>query len=79
MQPADLAQIAAADLILSVAPPTIAQPLAEDIAATLLSGHRPIYADLNTISPGRATDIGEIITAAGVAFVDGGIGTENVL
>lgn len=73
MQPADLAQIAAADLILSVAPPAIAQPLAQDIAAALPSGHRPIYADLNAISPGRVDQIARIVTAAGADFVDGGI------
>lgn len=73
MQPADLAQIAAADLILSVAPPAIAQPLAQQIAAALPPGHRPIYADLNAISPARVTEIGQIVTAAGAGFADGGI------
>lgn len=73
MTPATPADLAGADLILSVVPPAIAQETAAQLMAALPPGHRPIYADLNAISPARATEIAERVTAAGAQFIDGGI------
>ena len=60
--------------VLSVMVPSEATSAAERVAGALQrTGATPIYADLNAISPGTTRRIGEIIEAAGVRFVDGGI------
>ncbi|AUH33850.1 NAD(P)-dependent oxidoreductase [Paracoccus tegillarcae] len=72
MRPASLNELARADLILSVVPPAIAVTTAGQIIAALPGGHRPIYADLNAISPDRSREIADIV-AGHADFVDGGI------
>lgn len=68
------APLAAADIILSVVPPDVSLPLAERIAAIARpAGHDPVYVDCNAINPQTAKQVGSIIEAAGMAFVDGGI------
>lgn len=58
------------NVILSICPPHAA----EDVANAVTANHfRGIYLDANAISPQRAIDIGERMTAAGIDFVDGGI------
>lgn len=58
------------DILLAVCPPHAAKAQA---AAVVACGFQGIYADFNAISPNTATQIGTIMTDAGVAFVDGGI------
>ncbi|WP_299843023.1 NAD(P)-dependent oxidoreductase [uncultured Paracoccus sp.] len=73
MTEATLAEMAAAELILSVVPPAIARETAEALMEVLPPGHRPIYADLNAISPARMAEIAGLVEGAGARIVDGGI------
>lgn len=57
-------------VILSVCPPHAALELARSVASFCFSG---IYVDANAVSRATAEAIGKIVTAAGAAFVDGGI------
>lgn len=57
-------------VVASVCPPHAAEEVADQVLACGFSG---LYLDANAISPLRAVRIGERMTAAGVAFVDGGI------
>ena len=57
-------------IITSVCPPHAATEVAEQILQYSFKG---IYADVNAISPERAKDIGEMMSDAGIEFVDGGI------
>ena len=68
------AVIAAADIVLSILPPEYALAQAEAAAAAMAeTGKTPPYADCNAVAPETAVKIGEIITGAGAAFIDGGI------
>jgi 3-hydroxyisobutyrate dehydrogenase-like beta-hydroxyacid dehydrogenase len=68
------AEIARADFILSILPPSEALPLAERLAAPLrASNHKPLYADCNAVNPHTANRIAAAVEAAGCAFVDGSI------
>ena len=60
----------ACSVIIAVCPPHAATEVAEQVLACSFDG---IYADVNAISPQRATQIGRLTTDAGVTFVDGGI------
>lgn len=73
MQPASDEELAAADIFLSIVPPNQALPLAERMAARFQPGHKPVYVDLNAVSPQTASEIAAVITATGASFVDGGI------
>lgn len=66
-----LAQLCAqCDVILSICPPHAAQ----EVARAVIANHfRGLYCDANAIAPRRAQDIGELLQAAGIDFVDGGI------
>lgn len=57
-------------VIVSVCPPYAAEDLAAQVVAQGFSG---LYLDANAISPQRAVRIGEMMGAASVGFVDGGI------
>ncbi len=61
---------AACSIIISVCPPYAAGDLAEQVLACGFSG---LYLDANAISPGASRRIGELLTSAGIAFVDGGV------
>ncbi len=61
---------ATCSVIVSVCPPHASEDVARDVAT---NGFEGVYVDANAISPQRATRIGEMLTAAGIAFVDGGI------
>jgi 3-hydroxyisobutyrate dehydrogenase-like beta-hydroxyacid dehydrogenase len=63
--------VAAADVVLSVAPPDQAPAIADTLAA--LPGPRPLVADLNAVSPATARGLAARLEAAGYAFVDGSI------
>lgn len=66
--------IAAADVILSVVPPTQAVALARRLAVSLgKAGRKAIYADCNAVSVETVKEIEAVIRGSGAAFVDGGI------
>lgn len=68
------AEIAGADIILSIIPPAEARALAERLAPHLAAAARkPLYVDCNAISPGTARAVAAVITASGACFADGGI------
>ena len=58
------------DIILSVCPPHAALEVARSVASLRFRG---IYVDANAVSRASAEAIGEIVSASGAAFVDGGI------
>ncbi len=60
----------AAEVVVSVCPPSAALALAREAVANGFGG---IYVDANAISPATAREIGAVIEAAGGTFVDGGI------
>jgi 3-hydroxyisobutyrate dehydrogenase-like beta-hydroxyacid dehydrogenase len=66
------AQLAEADIFLSILPPSEALALARRMAP-ILGPRRILYVDCNAVSPGTARAVGEVVTAAGCAFVDAGI------
>jgi 3-hydroxyisobutyrate dehydrogenase-like beta-hydroxyacid dehydrogenase len=71
--PADV--LAQADVILVVTPPGAAIDAAREIAG-LAAGRgagRPLVVDMNAVSPATATAAAELITGAGLDFVDGSI------
>ena len=57
-------------VIICVCPPSAATEVAEKVVACSFKG---VYADVNAISPQRVRGIGELMSDAGVEFVDGGI------
>lgn len=74
MRNASDAEIAAADVILSIVPPSEALALAERLAAALTSAPRkPLYIDCNAVSSEMAIRIGKVVAATGAPFADGGI------
>lgn len=62
--------VAAADVVLSVCPPSNALDIAHAVGA---AGFRGIYTDANAISPAHSREIGCLVEQAGGRFVDGGI------
>lgn len=74
MRGVDLAGIAAADIILSIVPPSDALKLAEQLAPTLkASKNKPLYADMNAVSSAKVEQVAAVIAPTGCAFSDGGI------
>jgi 3-hydroxyisobutyrate dehydrogenase-like beta-hydroxyacid dehydrogenase len=57
-------------IILSVCPPHAAQDVAQRVIGT---GFRGLYLDANAISPQRSKEIGKMMEAAWIGYVDGGI------
>jgi len=57
-------------IIISVCPPHAAESLATEVVT---AGFRGIYVDANAIAPQRTTKIGNMMSEAGIGFVDGGI------
>lgn len=57
-------------IIISVCPPHAAEDVAQDVIA---HGFKGLYLDANAISPQKAKRIDEMLSSAGVTFVDGGI------
>jgi hypothetical protein len=62
------AMVRACDMILSVCPPHAALAVAREVA-----GYHGAYVDANAVSPATARTLGEIVSAGGARFVDGGI------
>ena len=68
------AVVAAADLVLSIAPPDQARSIAAELAAAAgRTGTRPVVSDWNAVSPSTAREVASIVEAAGLEFVDGSI------
>jgi 3-hydroxyisobutyrate dehydrogenase-like beta-hydroxyacid dehydrogenase len=68
------ALVAAADVIVSIVPPSAATSVANDVAAAAgRLGARPLVADLNAISPESVSSIGGTLRDAGLDLVDGSI------
>lgn len=68
------AEIAAADIILSIIPPGEALRLAQRLAPALAATNKkPVYADCNAISPDTVRDVAAVIAATGTPFADAGI------
>jgi len=68
------AEIAAADMILSIVPPGDALALAERLAPVLAaSPSKALYVDCNAVSPNTVRKIAAVVEAAGAPFVDAGI------
>ena len=59
-----------AAVILSVCPPASAMDVAREVAAQRFTG---IYVDGNAIAPATTRKVGDIVTAGGATFIDGGI------
>lgn len=57
-------------IIISVCPPHAAEEVAAQVVA---HGFNGLYLDANAISPQKALRIGEMLSGAGISFVDGGI------
>ncbi len=72
---ADLEEVlGAAELVLSILPPSSALDQAKQIAAAMAeTGRKPVYADCNAVSPATSQQIGEEITGVGAPYVDAGI------
>lgn len=74
MESARDADIASADIILSIVPPAEAIALAERLGPVLTaSAHKPVFADCNAIDPGTMDQVAAIIAPTGAACVDGAI------
>lgn len=69
------AMIGAADVLFSIMPPAAAEDFSMSVAGAIPVTGRPslLYVDCNAISPARTQRIGNIITAAGGRYIDGGI------
>ncbi len=74
MRCATVAEVAGADLILSIVPPgqalTLAAQLAQPLAA---SARKAVVVDCNALDVRTVQEVGRVIGASGAAFVDGGI------
>lgn len=70
----DVALVVDADIFLSIVPPAEALAVARRVAAAARAGGAQFtYVDCNAVSPDTARDIGVIVEAAGLAYVDAGI------
>ncbi len=68
------AVVAAADVVLSIAPPDQARSVAEElVAAAGRTGARPLVSDWNAVSPATAREVEHALAAAGLELVDGSI------
>ncbi|WP_267353498.1 MULTISPECIES: NAD(P)-dependent oxidoreductase [unclassified Methylobacterium] len=68
------ADLAAADLLLSIVPPADAEAMARRLAPALAAAPRkPVYIDANAVSPETVGRIAEIIAGTGAPFLDGAI------
>jgi 3-hydroxyisobutyrate dehydrogenase-like beta-hydroxyacid dehydrogenase len=74
MEDASQETIAAADLILSIVPPSEAVALAKGLVTRLSeSRHKPVYIDCNALSPKTKTEIAGILAETGCDIIDGAI------
>ena len=74
MRGVDLAQLAEADIVLSIVPPGEAMALAQRLAPVLRgAASNPVFADCNAVSPQTAEAVAGVLQGQGVRFVDAGI------
>lgn len=74
MIPASWDDMANVDIFLSVTPPADAHALAQRLAPVFAkAAKKPVYADLNAVSPDTARAIAATIAQSGSVFADGGI------
>jgi 3-hydroxyisobutyrate dehydrogenase-like beta-hydroxyacid dehydrogenase len=74
MTAASDAEIAGADILLSIVPPGQALSLAEKLKPALrASNHKPVFVECNAVSPQTVETIAGVIGEADCPFVDGGI------
>ena len=74
MSPVSDAELASADMLLSILPPGDALAFANRMAPHLAAATRkPLFADCNAVSPATVRRIAEVIAATGAEFVDAGI------
>jgi 3-hydroxyisobutyrate dehydrogenase-like beta-hydroxyacid dehydrogenase len=57
-------------IVISVCPPHAAEDVANEVVR---AGFHGLFVDANAIAPQRTVKIGEIVSKAGIVFVDGGI------
>ena len=70
----DLAAVARCPLVLSIVPPDQAITVAEGFVDAYVARPEPaVYVDCNAVAPETARRVGEIVSAAGIRFVDAGI------
>jgi 3-hydroxyisobutyrate dehydrogenase-like beta-hydroxyacid dehydrogenase len=68
------AELAHADIFLSIVPPAVAIGLARRFAPLFQAhGRAPVYVDCNAINPRNGVEVARIVQDSGAAFVDGGI------
>jgi 3-hydroxyisobutyrate dehydrogenase-like beta-hydroxyacid dehydrogenase len=68
------AEIASADIILSIVPPAEALPLAEHLATQITrSANKPIYVDCNAVNVETVRKVEDVMLSSGARFVDAGI------
>jgi len=71
---ASAAEIAAADIVLSIVPPAQAEALAATLRPALVSaGRKPLYVDCNAVNSDTVRRIAATIAGTGCPFADGGI------
>lgn len=58
------------EILISICPPHAAEEVAKSV---IEEGYKGLYLDANAISPQRAKQIGQMMDANGIRFVDGGI------
>jgi 3-hydroxyisobutyrate dehydrogenase-like beta-hydroxyacid dehydrogenase len=74
MRDASDAEIAGADVVLSIIPPGDAKALAEKLKPALQASNRkPVYVDCNAVSPDTVRSIAATIAEADCPFADAGI------
>jgi 3-hydroxyisobutyrate dehydrogenase-like beta-hydroxyacid dehydrogenase len=74
MRDASDAEIARADIILSILPPADAEALAKRLLPAIqAAATKPLYIDANALSPDSKKAIAALCAEAGVTMVDGGI------
>jgi 3-hydroxyisobutyrate dehydrogenase-like beta-hydroxyacid dehydrogenase len=68
------AELARADIFLSIVPPGAAISLAEETARDFAgSAHKPLYVDCNAINPQTAQRVAAIVEHGGIRYADAGI------
>jgi L-threonate 2-dehydrogenase len=74
MRAVPLEQLTGAEIFLSIVPPAVALPLAQQMVPALTAASRkPVFVDCNAVSPDTAQRIAALIEPTGTPFVDAGI------
>ena len=74
MRPVSDAELASADIILSIVPPGEALLFAERMAPHLKAvATKPLFVDCNAVSPATVAKISKVVASTGAGFVDAGI------